>query len=142
VESSGSQWGTTMAKIFDVAFTDVGGFDLADLSTVRIAPRTLTVGRDKPISEIADLITRQNSNLVMIIDSGDQVCGIVEPSYVRKWLGLHRQQAPDDFAECVVKLAQFQVQVPLDRPAWERPVLYWCEIHKHYTSEVPCPDPA
>jgi hypothetical protein len=124
-----------MTKIRDLAFTDIGRFDVSDLDTVRNAPTTILAPGHSSVDEVAKRIEEKNAKLVLVLDKRDQVCGVIEPSLVQKEIALYRQQPPDNFAESVLKLAQAQVQFP----ARERPTLFWCAKGNHFTSELPCP---
>jgi hypothetical protein len=128
-----------MTKIFDLAFTDVGKFNAADLDTVRKATTTLRVPCDRPAAEIAAAIRKDNPKVVMLLDNDNRICGVVEPGYVQKSLSLYRQQAPDSFADALMKLAQAQLQFPANAPTRERPILFWCDKGQHFSSEPQCP---
>jgi hypothetical protein len=127
-------------KILNVAFTDVGRFNIADLNTARGAPTTLAVFADHPIAEAAELVVQKNPNLVVVLDNSDRVCGIIEPRHVQRMLAFYRQQPPNSFAEGILMLAQAVEQIPAKDSMKERPEPYWCVKGQHFTSDgPPCP---
>ena len=65
-----------MTTIFDVAFTDIGRFNINDLNTAIGAPTTLVVPADGSIGETAKLVAEER-NLVIVLDRAEIVCGLM-----------------------------------------------------------------
>ena len=129
-----------MTTIFDVAFTDIGRFNINDLNTAIGAPTTLVVPADRSIGETAQLVAQKNPNLVIVLDRAEIVCGLIEPLYVQQMLACYRQQPTNSFYEDILKLGQAVAEMPNSFPMRNRPEPYWCEIGQHITSDgPPCP---
>jgi hypothetical protein len=128
-----------MKTILDIAFVDIGRLPSRHIDEVRKAPKTLEIKSNRSARELALQVKQKNSNLVVMLDDADNVCGVVEPSYVRQLLTRYRQEVPEEFSESILKLAQVQTHdLVFPGPARVRPTLYWCEKGKHFTSDDPC----
>ena len=68
-------------KIFEFAYQNLSAFDPHRVALTRKSPSTLVVDMDRTASDVARLMDLNNPRMVFVVDTVDQLRGIVSPTY-------------------------------------------------------------
>lgn len=129
-----------MVKILDFAFQDLDKPGREYLESIRSSGRCVEARSDDDIVEIAKEIANKNADYVIVLgDQGQGIRGVLTEPFVNDQLSLSQQLPASTFSDALLKLAQTAHVKRLDLPTRIRPLLFYCEKGKHYTTKNPCP---
>jgi hypothetical protein len=132
-------------KISDIAWRNFANeLEPGKLTQSRSSPSVLVVSTEKPALEVASEADRRQSSLILIVNEGGAICGIVAPRTVATKIGIHLGLSPMSLHGTLAYYQQSKPDQALDfQHEWliqERIALNWCVDGDHYTDYNPCKD--
>jgi hypothetical protein len=104
--------------------------------------KALVVHDSLPASDVADIVDLNDVNLVLVVNQGADICGILAPATVIDQAREHFSLSfkPDTFSAAVLEIDKLTKPKKggLDWLNTRRPDLHWCAPGYHLTSENPC----
>ena len=125
-----------MTKLRDIRIADIAASDLSELDPelLRVTMshrRTLVAPTDAVAQQvIVEAIEARTDVIISVNDAGDPE-GVLLP-----------QSLPSELAEAGSRYADLNLDIDnnlLKIFRLSRPVIFWCDKHKHYTTKLPCP---
>ncbi|GEM_PF-3597763 len=132
-------------KLMDMAFQRLDDLEFGRdvLERSRQAPGVLTVPVSAPPKDVARLAERENADVIFVLDSNEEIRGLIAPNWVQRQVAKHFRLQPESFSGAVAALEEAGMLKGVFSHEWlnfERPDQKWCDKGGHYTYTRPCPE--